>query len=282
MNYILQIKGFWVAQNIHSFSVEEVGLYFYLLEITNKLNWMNPFKRNNSKVMADLGIKDRRTLDRYRNSLKQAGIIDFKSRNGDANVTYVMNDLSNFCTGFGTGNGIGYSTGDGIGNGTGFGIDNINKTVNKTKPSTSEAKASGANASSKKNQSKKEGPAAEFWPALVEVWFKFYREGPGHGENPTFEGQAPKSLRAIAELLKKRSINKGHEWTEQTATEVLAMFLAYAYKLEWLKDNFLLPNLERQFDKIVNQNGTATTKGGQSAATSLKKRLAAELSTDQG
>ena len=111
MNYLVQIKGFWIACNAYSLGVEEVGLYFYLLEIANTLRWMNPFKRNNSKVMSDLGIRDRRTLDRYRNRLKQAGIINFETRNGDSNVTYKLNDLSIFCTGFSIGNG----TGDGIG-----------------------------------------------------------------------------------------------------------------------------------------------------------------------
>jgi len=267
MNYLVQIKGFWIAQNAYSLGVEEVGLYFHLLEISNTLRWTNPFKRNNSKVMSDLGIRDRRTLDRYRNRLKQAGIIDFTTKNGDANVLYKLNDLSNFCTGFGIGDGIGSRIGDGTGSGT----DNINKA--KTKPNqTFEGKPSSPKSSSfeknkgskeKKGSAQKKESGTDHWPALVSTWFDFYRNNPGKGEEPTFEGQAPASLKKIVERLKKRSEAKKLEWNEQTACDTLAKFLNYAYGLTWLKDNFLLPNLERQYDKIVNQNaGTGTHKQG--------------------
>lgn len=279
MNYITQIKGFWVAQDVHSLGVEEVGLYFHLLEISNKLNWMNPFKRNNSKIMADLGIKSHKTLSTHRNRLQQAGIITVTTRSGDANVTYQLHDLGKNYQGSGVGSGIG----SGVGSGVGSGIVNTNSKP-KPKPNSSEANASGPVASSsKKNKKEKvEAAGAEFWAQLVEVWFKFYREGPGKGENPTFDGQAPKSLKKICEWLKKRSEDKGYPWTEAQATDTLTKFLDYAYKQTWLKDNFLLPNLERQFDKIVNQNGTGNNNNKQSPAAGLKQRLADELSSNKG
>lgn len=137
----------------------------------------------------------------------------------------------------------------------------------KQKPKQlSEAKASGpAIASSKKNEKvkvKKNEEATEFWNKLVAVWFDFYQKGPGNGAKPTFEGQAPASLKKIVERLKKRTEGRMLTWDEQTACDTLLRFFTYAYGQDWLKDNFLLQNLERQYDKIVNQHGAGNSNNG--------------------
>ncbi len=98
MNYIEQINRFWLAQDEHQFTTTEIALYFNLLKICNSLRWANPFKRNSSKITADLGIS-KSTLEKSRNRLKQAGIIDFKSINGSANVTYLLADLTKIYAG---------------------------------------------------------------------------------------------------------------------------------------------------------------------------------------
>ncbi|WP_370861407.1 hypothetical protein [Parabacteroides faecis] len=45
--------------------------------------------------MADLGIKDRRTLENARNRLKQAGLIDYQKKNTNPNVTYSITSALN-------------------------------------------------------------------------------------------------------------------------------------------------------------------------------------------
>lgn len=70
------------------FTTCEVAIYFYLLKVNNACNWMRFFKRNNAKIMADLGIKDRRTLENARNRLKQAGLIDYQKTTTSPNVIY--------------------------------------------------------------------------------------------------------------------------------------------------------------------------------------------------
>lgn len=282
MNYIHQIKGFWVAQDAHSLSVEEVGLYFHLLEISNKLNWMNPFKRNNSKIMADLGIKSLKTLSKHRNRLQQAGIITVVTRNGEANASYKLNDLGKIYAGLGAGLGAGSGVGLGTGLGAGSGADNtnINSKPNQT---NSEDKSSGGKASTssrKKSTDLEKKETTEHWQPLVEVWFDFYKQYPGKGEKPTFEGPAPKSLKKIVEWLQKRSAAKGFEWNEQNATYTLKRFLELAYSQEWLHANFLLPNLEKQFDKIVNQSkdGKGPTNGKPAVTSDFREQLAAKLS----
>lgn len=92
MNYIEQIRGFWRSHEIDVFPTNVIALYFYLLEVNNKASWVTSFKRNNSKVCADLGMSYP-TLNNARNRLKQAGLVDFATKNGSANVTYTLKDF---------------------------------------------------------------------------------------------------------------------------------------------------------------------------------------------
>jgi hypothetical protein len=89
MNYIEQIRGFWWAHEEHSFNTTEVAVYFYLLEVCNICHWKNPFKRNNAKIGADLGVSFN-TLKNARNRLAQVGLISFKTTNGSPNVVYTL------------------------------------------------------------------------------------------------------------------------------------------------------------------------------------------------
>lgn len=90
MTYIDYIKNFWLQHNAYSLTVTETALYFYLLETNNLCKWANTFNRNNSKVLADLGISSLKTLSAARNRLKQVGLIDFKTKNGSPVVTYTL------------------------------------------------------------------------------------------------------------------------------------------------------------------------------------------------
>ena len=89
MNYIEQIRGFWRSHEEHSFNTTEVALYFYLLEVCNICSWKNPFKRNNAKIEADLGISFY-SLKNARNKLQQRGLISFRTKNGSPNVEYTL------------------------------------------------------------------------------------------------------------------------------------------------------------------------------------------------
>lgn len=92
MNYITQIKAFWLLHEKHDLNPTDTALYFYLLEVCNSTNWVNPFKRNNAKVLADLRIS-RATFFRSRSKLKRAGLLTFGPQNGTANVTYKLTGL---------------------------------------------------------------------------------------------------------------------------------------------------------------------------------------------
>lgn len=89
MNYIELIRNFWRCNEIHSFSVTEIALYFHLLEICNICSWENPFRRNNAKICADLNIT-LNPLKNARNKLKQMGLINFEAKQGNPNVKYIL------------------------------------------------------------------------------------------------------------------------------------------------------------------------------------------------
>ena len=89
MNYIQLINRFWASSEINSFRTTDIALYFYLLKVNNDCSWIESFRRNNRKIEVDLDISFN-TLKDARNRLKVAGLIDFKTRNGDGNVLYTL------------------------------------------------------------------------------------------------------------------------------------------------------------------------------------------------
>jgi len=92
VNYIELINNFWRKHEEHPFGTVAGLLYFHLLDVSNKQNWRNPFKRQNTRVCGDLGITNP-TLIKARNELKQRGMINFFSKGkGDSNVEYQLNN----------------------------------------------------------------------------------------------------------------------------------------------------------------------------------------------
>jgi hypothetical protein len=90
-----------------------------------------------------------------------------------------------------------------------------------------------------------------YWQKLVDAWFEFSTQK--FGEPPSFSRDDPKILKRIIALLKKRAAAKSVEWTEAAAIERFNLFLARAFDDDWLSKHFLLANLEKQFDVIVQQ-----------------------------
>jgi hypothetical protein len=93
MNYIGLINRFWIANEENLFRTVDIALYFYLLKVNNDCSWKETFKRNNKKVEVDLNISFN-TLKDSRNRLKIAGLIFFKTVNGNANVAYSFSTTS--------------------------------------------------------------------------------------------------------------------------------------------------------------------------------------------
>lgn len=110
---------------------------------------------------------------------------------------------------------------------------------------------------------KKEKAAPEpYWQEMVDVYFDFCK-GKFGGEEPTFDGSAPRDLKAILVALRGRAEKKGVIWDLESARIRFLKFLDVSYTDTWLSQNFVLFNINRQKDKIFfkianqNTNGTA-------------------------
>lgn len=263
MNYIEQIKGFWRSHDVETHPTNVIALYFYLLEVNNKTSWSVSFKRNNAKICADLGISYP-TLNNSRNRLKQSGIIDFKTQNGNANVTYT---LKNFLK---VSDEVTNEVSDEVTNEVGSRLfKSKDKLKRKTKTKTNSS--SDASAPEEKEPTK-------FWKSFVDIWFRRYDEVTG--AKPTFNGAAAKNLKSIIQRLEKLYFDKNsHEWEEVKALITFNKFLDNALKDDWLKSNFLLTNLSTQFDKIVNQpkDGKSNNNFGKNNSSSY---VAANINSD--
>jgi hypothetical protein len=117
-----------------------------------------------------------------------------------------------------------------------------------------------------KSSAQKEKETTPHWQRLVDVWFEFHEHT--QREKPSFQGADPRSLKSILDNLQKRTEGKGQTWDEQQAVSTFQIFLQFADKDKWLHQNFLLPNLQRQLDKIIN-NGKSTATNIQSSFTAI-------------
>ena len=86
MTYIELINQFWALNREHSFTPNEISLYFALLDICHSLGWRNPFNQSSRNLATQCNLNEK-TLTKARNYLKQAGLIEFKSGDGRRNNT---------------------------------------------------------------------------------------------------------------------------------------------------------------------------------------------------
>lgn len=77
MNYIHQLNAFedWLERN-HLTGTEQL-LWYKLMALNNKFGWSEWFFVTNITLQAKLGNVDEKTLIKYKNKLKQVGLIDF-------------------------------------------------------------------------------------------------------------------------------------------------------------------------------------------------------------
>lgn len=267
MNYIEQIKGFWITQEIHQLGTSEIAMYFHLLEIWNKTGWIGSFKRNNYKVMADLSIRSPKTLQSIRDRLQQSGILVFKTKNGDAQCEYMMTDLGKFYRGNGSGKGVG----SGVGNDRGAGIDNINQ----TKPN----QTSISPVKPEKPKKPKDNPATlPYWNAFVEVWEKFYLKQTT--QKYMYMAKDFGCLKKIYLFLQKRGEEKKLEFNEKNLIAAFTFFLDLAFKKDqWLRDNFTIPNVLSQFNQISNEARDTKSKQQPTGANVSTGSILAKIST---
>lgn len=113
-----------------------------------------------------------------------------------------------------------------------------------------------------------------FWQPIVKAYFDFYEKK--FEEIPSFDGSSPRDLNSIIEALKKRATLACVIWTEDIAVSRVLSFLEFCYNDSWLRDNFMLQNLNRQKDKIFLKI-KASRNGKPSSST--EKRIGGNIKT---
>lgn len=90
MNYIELINHYWQLREQGIVSGAEGDLYLYLLHTSNRLGWKNPFNQSNRLICAFLNISEK-SLIKYKNVLKEEGLIDFDPGNAvKQNSSYTL------------------------------------------------------------------------------------------------------------------------------------------------------------------------------------------------
>lgn len=141
-------------------------------------------------------------------------------------------------------------------------------TEDKTKQNKSSA-AKKPPAEKSVSKKKEEDPPEPFWQELISVWFDFGKEK--FNAEPSFAGQDPKIFKRIIALLKKRAAANQVEWTQDTGPRRLRLFLDAAFADDWLSKHFLLSNLEKQYDSVIQNQRQAAEAKKASESTEVNK-----------
>ncbi len=86
MTYLDRVNFFWSVHEAHPFQPTGIALHFYLLKVANARFWKGPYRVPSSQICGALQI-DKKTLQRARNALKQAGVLDFANGKADHSPT---------------------------------------------------------------------------------------------------------------------------------------------------------------------------------------------------
>lgn len=95
---------------------------------------------------------------------------------------------------------------------------------------------------------KEKKPAELYWQDFIDCYFEYTKQK--YGMSPTFDGSAPRDLKSIVQALRKRAEDQGIEWTKETALFRFKTFLDYAYSEWWLREHWMLSNINRSKDPI--------------------------------
>lgn len=89
MSYIDLINSFWDSATTNPLSTGQVSLYFALLHVCNRSNWIEWFAAPNQVLSVLTGLS-RSGILKARNELKQRGLIDFRERGTKATTYRLM------------------------------------------------------------------------------------------------------------------------------------------------------------------------------------------------
>lgn len=92
MNYIGEINSFYDRLETNPLSTSAIALWFALMAIANKANWIDTFAVAISVLEVKTSLK-KKSIERARNELKQKGFIEWRSRSGNQSAEYSLFSL---------------------------------------------------------------------------------------------------------------------------------------------------------------------------------------------
>ena len=306
MNWIAELKEFddWVETNQPPKAA--ISLWYALMQVANRRLWPRTFTTPISALESKTGFK-RSELCEARNYLLQKGRIYWKSFGGNLAAEY---EIVSFTVRIADTNlpqteKLRPYSGHKRGHKPSTSADTnlpqtgtINKTETKTQTETKTSVPIGTGAADagtegdrglnandspeqpkeerkKGSAQKKKEDATPHWQALVSEWFRFYAQM-FNGAEPSFthSPEAREALRMLIAKLKHRiethPSTAGQEWTEGLAVDWFRKFLIKAWEENWMRQNFLLKNLNTSFDAIKDRKpGQKSAIGGGNNAAAI-------------
>lgn len=286
------------ARRKYPLTATEQALFYELVAICNEVDWEDVFSCSNEELCNALNISEN-TLNVSRMALINAHLLHYasgksKRQYGKYSFTKKLT-TSKFDTKTGANPGTNSSTNPGVNPGTNgqkttSKNEDNNKPVivlNQTETKPIESFAAGAAVDENKDElkvdpeerkkssaQKKKEDATPHWSALVSEWFRFYVQMHG-GAKPSFEevkgspSSPPSNLKQLMQKIRQRVADHPATanvvWDEGNAVTYLRMYLTKAWNDQWLRDNFLLSNLNSKFDAIANRKEQSNSKNGRAA-----------------
>lgn len=93
MNYITEMKAFYDRLETNPLPSPAIALWHALMHIANKTGWQQEFTVAVSVLEIKTGLNVQ-AVKRARNKLKEAGLIDWKSRNGKQSAIYQIHSFA--------------------------------------------------------------------------------------------------------------------------------------------------------------------------------------------
>lgn len=91
IDYVNQLNEFYSTLEYQPISANATSIYMYLLNLANKLNWMNDFKVANTTLMSKSNVRNTSALQRARNELITNNYIKYKKRNKPIRYCQIYN-----------------------------------------------------------------------------------------------------------------------------------------------------------------------------------------------
>lgn len=220
-------------------------LFFYIIDLWNRLGQKKEFGLPTSVAMESLGIGSYNTYKKLLDDLFKFGFVKLvcDSKNQHQSKIIAISKIDKA-----TDEALDKATIKATDEATDEATDTILLSKDNKNKEQGTKNNSKSHYGGKPPKPKKE---IKHWKVIVDLWFKFYKTK--FDVDPTFNATHAKSLKLILQRLEKLSVSKKIDWTEEIAIKSMQKFFEQAWEDDWLKQNFLLTNLSSKFDSIINK-----------------------------